>query len=293
MKTPQDIKEEFKDLRHHARNLSDLMDTRVGYENRWYAKICEQEGEAIGRRNPIYLNALYEMPLPNGEYTQSEYTAGRKTSVWYGLHSSEYLQEKHLIAKMKIAFSGEHMEAFLAQPGVGDKLIARLAGEIGHPVLTVPAKWVDAPEGSDEKRVLEEGEMFARTVGQLWSYIGMGDPSRRPKVGMSQEDAMACGSRNAKKFAYLLADAAMKKTGGVDKTGKDMPRSPYRDLYEITKGYYTANRPDWTPGHCNNATLRKVAKTIVKDFWIAARNDLIDQGILVVEEEQRVIAQAA
>lgn len=293
MKTPQDIIEEFKDLRHHARNLSDLKDGRVRYENRWYAKICEQEGEAIGRKHPIYLNALYQMPLPNGEYTQAQYNKDRKTSIWYDLHSAEKAQEKILIAKAKTALSGEHMEAFWAQHGIGELNIARLAGETGHPVLTVPAKWVDAPEGSDKKSVLEEGEMFARKPGQLWSYIGMGDPSRRHKAGMSQEDAMACGSRNAKKFAWMLADAARKNTGGTDKRGRVSPRSPYRDLYEITKEKYTVNRPDWTPIHCENATLRKVAKTIVKDFWIAAYKDLIDQGILVVEEEQRVIAQAA
>ena len=171
------------------------------------------------------------------------------------------------------------MQAFLDTAGIGDKTIARICGEIGHPVFAFPHHWEETPDG-DEDRVLVEDEAFIRNVGKLWAYCGVGDASIKRRKGMPQDDAFKLGNPIVKSIAYLQAANCMKMIGGVTKNGVEKPRSPYRDLYEQSKEFYTENREDWTPGHCNNAALRKVSKTILRDLWVAARDDLVDAGII-------------
>lgn len=114
----------------------------------------------------------------------------------------------------------EHMPAVeewqKAHFGIGEHLLARLLGHLGHPVIAEPYRWMDeAPEGHTcipercGDRHLVALEPFARSLRQLWAYCGVGAPERRRK-GMSQEDALALGKPQLKMLLRLLAEATIK-----------------------------------------------------------------------------------
>lgn len=159
-------------------------------------------------------------------------------------------------------------------PGIGEHLMARLIGTIGHPVIATPHHW----EGEGADRVLVADPPFLRNVAKLWAYCGHGDPGRRKAKGMTADQAFALGSPKAKMLVHLLAESAMKCVGSGPTTDQNSPaaqrsrvrrRSPYRDTYEAARARY-ADRPDWTPGHQHNAALRLVGKEILRDLWRAA-----------------------
>lgn len=157
--------------------------------------------------------------------------------------------------------------------GVGEHLLARLLGVIGHPVHTTQHKWVG--EGDDRELVVVRE--FDRRVSDLWSYCGHGDPERKRRKGMSAEDAAACGRPEAKMLTHLIAEGTVK--AGVRKHD-DAPTewtwdsrygiSKYGELYQERRIETYKNR-DWTPGHCQNDALRIVGKEVLKDLWLAAQ----------------------
>lgn len=149
-------------------------------------------------------------------------------------------------------------------PGIGEHLLARLLGAIGHPVYTMVYEW----QGSGHDRVLVEVGPLQRSVSQLWSYCGHGDPLRKRAQGMSAAEAAAMGNPRAKMLVHLLAESCMKCAGGPDRNGKPLPLSPYRHVYDEARMDYEAR--DWTDLHRHNAALRKVGKAILKDLWLAA-----------------------
>lgn len=95
------------------------------------------------------------------------------------------------------------------QPGIGEHLLARLIGVIGHPVWAYPHHW----QGDGADRVLIADEPYQRKVSQLWSYCGHGDPARRRAKGMTADDAMGLGNPRAKMLVRLIAEATMKQVG--------------------------------------------------------------------------------
>jgi len=80
-------------------------------------------------------------------------------------------------------------------PGIASgELFARLLGTLGHPRVAIPMRW----EGSD---LVPDGPPRHRTVRQLWSYCGCGDPLRNPRKDIlghspTREDVLAGGKRN-------------------------------------------------------------------------------------------------
>ena len=242
------IAQQYRLLRLHARDLDDVMQTRIRASN----------------RNGAFLRANEDCGVNDDQ-----------ASALLDATEKQYL--KNLIAAMR-ELTGPHMQAFLATPGIGDKLASRLLGEIGHPVIAFPKHWEERPDAkgtdADPKRVLIEDEPFERMVSQLWTYCGYGDATKRHRKGMTQDEALACGSPRAKSLTYLLSVGCMKLVGGADKNGVVKARSPYRNVYEEAKAHYETARPEWTPGHRHNAALRKVSKEILKDLWIAAKADL-------------------
>ena len=280
------IQSDFKKLKLAARNYSQLEDARISYENRVHIDCLRTYDDMTSKKDERFLHALH------GATPDDDFAEMKKVSAFTTLVNAEKRQEKFLIGLMQKAFTGEHMQAFLGTAGIGDKTIARICGEIGHPVLAFPHHWEETPDG-DEDRVLVEDEPFIRNVGKLWAYCGVGDASLKRRKGMDQGDAFKLGNPIVKSIAYLQAANCMKMIGGVTKNGVEKPRSPYRDLYEQSKEYYTENREDWTPGHCNNAALRKVSKTILRDLWVAARDDLVDAGIIEFAGEATHPSKAA
>jgi len=138
-------------------------------------------------------------------------------------------------------------------PGIGEHLLARLLGVIGHPVHTRLHRW----EGEGKERVLVDLGPMDRRVSDLWSYCGYGDPNRKRKKGMSAEDAAGLGSPRAKTIVHLLAEACMKQR-----------TSPYRAVYDDGREKYEAR--DWTDGHRHAAALRLTGKEMLKDLWRVA-----------------------
>jgi hypothetical protein len=150
--------------------------------------------------------------------------------------------------------------------GLGEHLMARLLGAIGDPAVANPMTWTEEPPEDhvcDPKRCGEGKHLVAlapyrRTVSQLWSFCGHGDPTRKRRKGMTQAEAFGAGNPHAKMLVHLMAECCMKCSG-----------SPYRTVYDVARMTY-ATREGWTPLHQHNAALRKVGKEILRDLWIVA-----------------------
>jgi hypothetical protein len=161
-------------------------------------------------------------------------------------------------------------------PGLGERLVARLLGTIGHPIVAHPYRWLDvAPEGHEcdpdrcGARHLVAFEPFLRSASQLRQFCGVGSPDRRTK-GMSQEQALRLGNPRAKSLVHLVAEGTMKSAGGETKSGQVRRRSPYRDIYDDGRLRYE-EREDWSKGRKHNASLRLVKKAFLLDLWLVAQ----------------------
>lgn len=161
-----------------------------------------------------------------------------------------------------------------ANPGIGEHLLALLLGVIGHPVYATPYHWEGKGRGN---RVLVADEPYERSVSQLWSYCGHGDPNRKRRKGMTAAEATALGNPDAKTLTHLLAKSCIQ--AGIRKP-KDAPKkfSPdtRKPISRYGQVYYdrrvkTWDRQDWTAGHKQNDALRIVGKAILKDLWLAAQ----------------------
>lgn len=147
--------------------------------------------------------------------------------------------------------------------GIGEHLLARLLGHLGHPVVATPYTWTDdAPEGHEcieercGKRHLVALQPFERTVGQLWQYCGHGSPSKRKK-GMSQEEAFGLGNPSCKFLVHLLAEATIKcqpqskpstEPDGLSAGATDSPPASESDANKDTAGSPQPDPPSYTIG---------------------------------------------
>ena len=143
------------------------------------------------------------------------------------------------------------------EKGLGEKQCARLLAAIGDPY------WNDLHDRP-------------RTVSELWSYSGYGVESgvaRRRTKGVQSN-----WSDTAKSRAFLVATSIVKTKGR------------YRELYDALRAKYAdsvhpkdcvrcgpSGKPalagtPLSPGHQHARALRGVAKEVLKDMWIEARN---------------------
>jgi hypothetical protein len=160
----------------------------------------------------------------------------------------------------------------VAAKGLGEKSLARLLGQTGHPVHTTRHHW----EGSGEKRTLIDDGPYERRVSDLWSYCGHGDPNRRKHTGMSAEDAARLGSPNAKKQVYLIAVSLMKCGDPHYRLFYDKARERYADRVHAQpcvrcgpSGKPAPEGSPWKPSHQNAAALRLLGKEVLRDLWLA------------------------
>lgn len=184
----------------------------------------------------------------------------------------EKMIRKDMIAAYRAAAPEAVVQWVKETKGLGEPLMARLLGHLGHPRVATPYHW----EGTGSNRVLVADEPFERGVGQLWAYCGHGGPSRRTK-GMSVEDAMRLGSPNLKKLTFLVSSFAMRQD-----------TMPYRETYLSVRERYEAKghtapcapcgkkgQPaevgsDLRPGHIHANALRLTGKEILRDLWEVA-----------------------
>jgi hypothetical protein len=161
-------------------------------------------------------------------------------------------------------------------PGIGEAMLPRLLGHLGHPVLAMPHHW----EGKGDDRHLVADVPYERTVSQLWQYCGHGDPARRIAKGISAEDLAAIGSPRLKMLVHLNAVACFRCVGTTRSR-----RSPYRDVYEARRlvtadrvhaapcvrcgpsGRPAAEGSPWSAAHQHADALRIVGKEILRDLW--------------------------
>lgn len=158
--------------------------------------------------------------------------------------------------------------------GLGEHTFARLLGQLGHPRIAHPWHWEG--KGRDE-RLLVADAPYARSISQLWSYCGVGDPTRRRRRGMDADEALACGSPDLRALLFVISEGCVKQSA-----------SPYRAVYEDAREQYgerthaepcvrcgPSGRPApagsrWSKAHQDAAAKRKVAKEILRDLWLAA-----------------------
>jgi len=144
--------------------------------------------------------------------------------------------------------------------GLGDKQTARLLGVIGHPCWRYDN---------------EQEEWFPRTVGQLWSYCGYavvgGHAPRRKK------DEQAAYNTDARTRCFLIAESCIKQMHSPLRAVYDEGRVKYADATHKEacvrcgpKGKPAVAGSPLSDGHKHARALRLVAKTMLKELWVAA-----------------------
>jgi len=98
----------------------------------------------------------------------------------------------------------------------------------------------------------------AETVSALWRYCGYGvteegNAERRTKGERIHYNPIV------KTLCWNIAVSFLRKS------------SPYRVLYDSAKEKYTREKPDWTPMHVHNASLRIMMKRFLSHFWVVYR----------------------
>jgi hypothetical protein len=207
-------------------------------------------------------------------------------------HGLEKFIEKHLKKSYQATASPGVIAWQKAEAGIGDKLLARLLGQIGDPRIASPMHW----EGTGSKRILVADEPFKRSVSQLWSYCGHGDPTRRRRKGMSADEAMAMGNPQAKMIVHLLAESCLKSGVRTNEDGTKYSVSHYGQVYLDARDRYAdalhtaecprcgpSGKPALTgsplpPAHQHARALRLLGKTILRDLWVAADDNLGGHG---------------
>lgn len=208
--------------------------------------------------------------------------AGNEREAQTSIHLAEvFAAAEHAVElDLKRILRQTDLGAFVQQTvGLGEKQVARLLGAIGHP------RW-----RYDNKT----DEWHPRTVGQLRSYCGY---DVVPAGGQATPDAQgirapgiaptrrrgqqAAYNTEARTRAFLIAESCVKQR-----------HSPYRKVYDDGRAKYAEAvhkidcvrcGPSGHPakvgsplsdGHKHARALRLVAKTVLKDLWIAAEPSL-------------------
>lgn len=195
--------------------------------------------------------------------------------------TAEKVCKKHLLACYRQTVPTAIKEWQAQTLGIGDHMLARLLGHLGHPVHATPHHW----EGTGSKRQLVADEPYDRTLHQLWQYCGHGAPAKRRR-GMTAEEAAGLGNPRLKMIVHLNAVSGMKQM-----------RSPYRVVYENVREVVAdrvhsvecvrcgpSGKPAqvgslWSPGHQHAHALRLVGKEILRDLWIVAGGGQNNDGI--------------
>jgi hypothetical protein len=210
-------------------------------------------------------------------------TAAEESAVVGELRGAEESAAKAVLAEYRLVANAGIKRWQKDSIGIGEHMLARLLGVVGHPRIATPHHWEgqqaadsevepptsdaadDSPKPKDDRRKTPIRSLVAdpphlRNVAKLWAYCGHGDPARRRTKGMTQEEALALGSPRAKMIVHLMAELCIRQRHG-----------DYRKVYDAAREVY-ATRPDaeWSDLRRHNAALRKTGKEILKDLWVAA-----------------------
>lgn len=166
--------------------------------------------------------------------------------------------------------------------GVGLPSVYRLLGRIGHP------RWMVRQERQDlSTNILTVHPPEPRSIAQLRSYCGVGDPLRKPRKGMSQKELLQMGDRRARSRLFVMSVQQVK--GGYYRPLYYSEKARTADQVHVTECKNTKRRREdkngcgtstdpgagaigspWTDGHRHASAMRVVGKAILKDLWLAA-----------------------
>lgn len=237
-------------LKMYAESLDDLEEVRIRMENR--LRSMTQFGESEN-------GYAFGLGLDPEDPSVKKYA-----ELVTALAEMEKSAIKFVQKEMRTSALGPFVKN---AKGVGEKQAARLLAAVGDPY------W----HPRDDR---------PRTVSELWAYCGLdvrsGAAPARTKGKQSNWNS------EARKRAWLIAKSVEKQT-----TGK------YREIYDDTKAHYAGGthtvpcarctpagaKPaevgtEMKPAHIQSRALRKVAKEILKDMWIASRDYHAEQNPL-------------
>lgn len=222
-----------------AKTVDDLEGLRKATENRIRSltrDIVDKDGVIRGAGLPSLLPEIQDQEFVLEQITVAEATA---------IKSLQRVVKAHQLGPW-----------IKTQKGCGEKQVGRLLGAIGDPY------WNAAEERP-------------RLVSELWAYCGHGDPGRQRRTGMTQEDAFALGSKEAKMRVWNIANSCLKQPIGTT----------YRDIY-IARRQATIDREHtvpckrcgpsgspalpgspWPDAHKHADALRIVGKEFLRNLW--------------------------
>ena len=159
-------------------------------------------------------------------------------------------------------------------PGIATgELFPKLLGFIGHPRIAIPWHW--------EESALVPGEPYYRSLRELWSWCGCGDPARNPRDLVKrppQEQVLACGKRTQVRpvlhvFSSYLVTAGTPVTKDKSKflgrpRSEKAASSPFFLLFQKEKEEGAAKVHQWP---CQNHKLPKFSSngcgTVAHPEW--------------------------
>jgi hypothetical protein len=175
-------------------------------------------------------------------------------------------------------------------PGLATgELFPRIIASIGNPRIAYPETW---GEVDGKKTTVPAGPPFERSVRQLWSYCGCGDPDRRPEKNMTREELLACGKRKVvRPLLHTWSSILMRSSGRSEKArdswwfavmqkargegaGKVHEREcrnrsfrpPYNGCGTVAHPEWGAIGSPWRPGHANQHAHRVVHKEFLRQL---------------------------
>jgi len=160
------------------------------------------------------------------------------------------------------------------QLGVGEKSIARLIAEIGHPRYAAEGHF----EGENSERRYVIDGYRERTVSQLWAYCGHGDPAYAGSIpsGATQAELFKRGNPRAKMQVHLIAEA-MLKAGNRDAYDADRRKHGVAVHSKPCKRCGPSGHPapigsPWSLAHQHASGMRVLGKKFLLDLWIASED---------------------
>ncbi len=229
-------------LKLAAESLNDIERTRIATSHRVAAWDRAPENGGLG------------LPTDLPEYT-------RLVAIHDAMLAAEKLATKELARALRRHPLGQWVKATC---GVGEKQGARLIAAIGDPYIK-PARIVEGEVVEDPRP--------RRGPAERWAYCGYKPGQRRTRGERSNWNA------EAKMRARLVAESCMKATS-----------SPYRAVYDAARAKHVAavhdspcpqcgpaGRParagsPLSLGHQHARALREVAKAVLRDLFVAARD---------------------